>query len=78
MGNIGFGFEFSYHGGSRADFVACIHYVDLLTNEKHWVERKFTFFAGKGGGPFRFQNEISLGVSEWGLYDDGQYRVDSD
>jgi len=77
MGDTTLGFEFTYQKCRYATFAVCVHYVDMLTNEKHWVKRRFDCFAGKGGGPFFFDREARLEVEEWGFYDDGEYQVDS-
>ncbi len=67
--------QFEYAVSSAgATLVICAHYTDLLTNERHWVEREFTLHAG--GGPFRFNKEIRLPKDQWGFWDDGKYRVD--
>ncbi|OUS19330.1 hypothetical protein A9Q95_13600 [Rhodobacterales bacterium 59_46_T64] len=59
-----------------ARLVVCTHYVDLLTNEKHWVERQFSLHAAERA--FYFNREIRLPKENWGFWERGEYRVDHD
>jgi len=59
-----------------AQIVVCVHYIDLLTNEEHWVETRHALHAAKG--PFYFNRDMRLAVDAWGFWERGEYRVDHD